>query len=219
MSVSGKDLDLEVEPHPLLDLVAFVTELRAPVAALVTPPEVVRCLSAGAEAPVSPDESVRPAIRALLRHGGFKPSGRSKPASEYLAGAAAEGPLRSINPVVDVCNAVSLHSGVPISLVDLGKADAPLRVAIAPAGTRYVFNPSGQVIDVGGLLCLFDVAGPCANAVKDAQRSKTDGETRTTLTLLWSSNALGGRAEASARWYRELLAPLGTTHAVEPRRA
>ena len=28
-----------------------------------------------------------------------------------------------------------------------------------------MFNASGQTIDVGGLLCLFDAEGPCANAV------------------------------------------------------
>ena len=36
------------------------------------------------------DESVREAVRALLRHGGFKPAGRSKPAAEYLVKAAKE---------------------------------------------------------------------------------------------------------------------------------
>ena len=54
-----------------------------------------------AETPVAHDETVRPVIRDLLRHGGFKPSGRSKPASEYLVRAASDGGMRSINAVVD----------------------------------------------------------------------------------------------------------------------
>jgi len=51
--------------------------------------------------------------------------------------------------------------------VSEGKTRAPLRVGIATMGMSYVFNASGQTIDLAGLLCLFDADGPCANAVKD----------------------------------------------------
>jgi hypothetical protein len=30
------------------------------------------------------DDNVRQAVRELLRHGGFRPTGRSKPSPEYL---------------------------------------------------------------------------------------------------------------------------------------
>ena len=203
---------LTVEPHPLLDLWAFVTELPAPLGELPGSAAVAAALAldgaAPLEAPVADDE-VRQRIRALLKAGGFKPTGRSKPASEYLRNAAAEQPLRSINAAVDAGNAVSLHSGLPISVVDLDRVAPPLSVAIAGPDSRYVFNPSGQLIDVAGLLCLHDAAGPCANAVKDAQRSKTDGATRRTLSLLWSSLELPGRGEAACAWYRELVGSLG----------
>jgi DNA/RNA-binding domain of Phe-tRNA-synthetase-like protein len=106
---------------------------------------------------------------------------------------------------VDVCNVVSLHSGLPISVVDLDRARGPFRIGLAPAGASYVFNSSGQVIDVGGLLCLFDADGPCANAVKDAQRTKTTPETRRTLSVIWGTSALPGRADRAEAWYRELL--------------
>jgi DNA/RNA-binding domain of Phe-tRNA-synthetase-like protein len=97
---------------------------------------------------------VRVAVRDLLRHGGYSPTGRGKPASEYLVRAASEGALRSINLAVDACNAVSLHSGFPISVVDLARAREPFRIGIAPPGASYVFNASGQTIDLAGLLCL-----------------------------------------------------------------
>src|SRR5213082_3126034 len=125
---------LTVEPHPLLDLRAFVTVLPRPLGAAPSPPELLELLKETAPAPLQSDDAVREAVRALLRHGGFKPTGRSKPASEYLLRAARDGGLASINPVVDVCNVVSLHSGLPISVVDLDRARPPLRVAIAPAG-------------------------------------------------------------------------------------
>jgi DNA/RNA-binding domain of Phe-tRNA-synthetase-like protein len=200
---------LSVAPHPLLDLRAFVATFPRPLGELVTPPELTALLQPGAEAPLQSDDRVREAVRALLRHGGFKPSGRSKPASEYLLRAGADGGLTTINPAVDVCNIVSLHSGLPISVVDLDRAQRPFQVALAPAGAAYVFNTAGQWIDVAGLLCLHDAAGPCANAVKDAQRTKTDAGTTRTLTLIWGSSALPGRAAAAEEWYRQLLERLG----------
>jgi DNA/RNA-binding domain of Phe-tRNA-synthetase-like protein len=204
---------LTVDPHPLLNLRAFVTTFPRPLDAMPSPPEVQALLSLDAEAPVRSDDGVREAVRQLLRHGGFKPTGRSKPASEYLLKAVREGLLSSINVAVDVCNAVSLHSGLPISVVDLDRARAPFRVAIAPAGSSYVFNASGQTIDLGGLLCLCDADGPCGNAVKDAQRTKTAGQTTRTLSLVWGTSALSGRAAATATWYRALLEKQGATTA------
>jgi DNA/RNA-binding domain of Phe-tRNA-synthetase-like protein len=201
----GINLMLHVELHPLLDLRAFVTRFPHPLAEIASPAELSALLAEGAAAPLSSNDSVREAIRALLRHGGFKPTGRSKPASEYLLKAVREGSLSPINLAVDACNVVSFHSGLPISVVDLDKAREPLRVGIAPAGSSYVFNASGQTIDLTGLLCLFDADGPCANAVKDAQRTKTGPATSRTLSLIWGTNAWSGRAQATEQWYRRLL--------------
>ena len=200
---------LTVDPHPLLDAVAFTATLPSPLSALPSPEWLVALLKSDAPAPLSADDAVRGAVRDLLRQGGYKPTGRGKPASEYLVRAAGDGSLGSINAAVDVCNAVSLHSGLPISVVDLERARAPFRVGVAPEGASYVFNASGQSIDLAGLLCLFDAEGPCANAVKDSQRTKTQGDTRRTLTVLWGTKALPGRTERAFTWYRELLERLG----------
>src|SRR5262245_30589934 len=202
---------LTIDPHPLLDVRAFVTTFPRPLGEMPSPPELIALLSLTAAAPLRSDDSVREAVRQLLRQGGFKPTGRSKPASEYLIRAVGEGKLGPINVAVDVCNVVSLHSGLPISVVDLDRARPPFRVGLAPAGETYVFNASGQTIDVAGLLCLFDADGPCANAVKDAQRTKTGEQTRRTLSLVWGTVTLPGRAEETERWYRELLEQHGGT--------
>lgn len=106
---------------------------------------------------------------------------------------------------MDACNVVSLHSGLPISVVDLDLAHEPFRVGIAPPESFYVFNPSSQTIDIGRLLCLFDNEGPCANAVKDSQRTKTKAEIRRTLSLIWGTKTLLGRAAEAEAWYQELL--------------
>jgi len=196
---------LDVDPHPLLDLQAFVTSYPDDLGTMVWPPALWALVDLQAPAPLRADDQVRQAVRDLLRHGGFKPTGRSKPASEYLVRAVTQGELSPINLAVDACNAVSLHSGLPISLIDLDRAVPPLRVGVAPAGTAYVFNQAGQSIDLGGLLCLFDGEGACAGPVKDAQRTKTHAGTRRTLSLIWGTRALPGRAADTATWYRKLL--------------
>ena len=207
------DLRLAVDAHPALRVAAFTTDFPATLGELATPPVVLAALADDATAPLARDEAVRAAVRDLLRHGGYKPTGRGKPASEYLVRAAAEGALGSINAAVDACNVASLHSGFPISVVDLDRARAPFHVGLAPAGASYVFNASGQEIDLAGLLCLFDADGPCANAVRDAQRTKTHAGTRRTLSVVWGCAGFEERVAATVRWYRELLAATGATTA------
>jgi len=204
---------LTIEPHPLLAAAAFDTDFDRPLGEIDVPAWLVELHRDGADAPVKRSEELRAAVRDLLRHGGYKPTGRGKPSSEYLVRAATEEGLPHINLAVDACNAVSLHSGLPISVVDLDRAAAPFKIAIAGAATSYAFNASGQTIDVEGLLCFFDAEGPCANAVKDAQRTKTHAGTRRTLSILWGVQAFGTHVKRSADWYRELLERAGAhTH-------
>jgi DNA/RNA-binding domain of Phe-tRNA-synthetase-like protein len=200
---------LTFEPHPTLFAPAFVTELQAPLGELASPDWLLALHSANAPAPVARTEELRGAVRDLLRHGGYKPTGRGKPSSEYLLRTATAGELPRINLAVDACNAVSLHSGLPISVVDLARTREPLRIAIAGTGVEYVFNASGQTIDVEGLLCLFDADGACANAVKDAQRTKTSPQTRATLSIVWGVRGFEAHTRAAAAWYRELLERAG----------
>jgi len=203
---------MQIDPHPLLALSAFETTLPAALAECPSPDWLRGLLSLEASGAIPPaDDAVRGHIRALLRHGGFKPSGRSKPASEYLVRAVEQGELSSINAAVDACNVVSLHSGIPISVIDADRARSPFRVGIARAGERYVFNASGQEMDLEGLLCLYEADGPCANAVKDSQRTKTQADTTRTLTLLWGHVAVATRVRAATEWYREMLARIGAT--------
>jgi DNA/RNA-binding domain of Phe-tRNA-synthetase-like protein len=166
--------------------------------------------SSCAELP-APDDVTRAAIRDGLRQRGFKPTGRSKPSSEYLLRARREGGLRAINLAVDAGNAVSLHSGLPISVIDLGKLTPPLSIRSAEDGASYVFNPAGQVIELGGLPCLYDHQGPCANPVKDAQRTKTSPESRATLNIVWSSEQLQARTDQALQVFHALLRDAGAT--------
>ncbi len=202
-------MQVHVDHHPLLELAAFRCEFPAPLGELESEPGLVALLDLDAEAPLERSEQVRGDVRKLLRAGGYRPTGRGKPASEYLVRAAGEGQLGSINLAVDACNAASLHSGLPISVVDAQLAEAPLSVRVMGRDAAYVFNASGQEIGLEGLLCLCDAQGPCANAVKDAQRTKTHAETRSTVVVVWGTTAHPGRAQATAAWQRRLFEAVG----------
>lgn len=200
---------LVVDRHPRLRLGAFRVELAGPLGEMRSPAWLLELLARDAAAPLASSDAIRQTVRELLRVGGYKPTGRGKPASEYLLRAADDGTLGSINPMVDACNVVSLHSGLPISLVDLGRAEAPLRVGIAGEDVSYVFNAAGQEIRVRGLLCLHDRQGPCANAVKDSERTKTRADTRELLALVWGESALAEHTDRTVAWYREIVERLG----------
>lgn len=138
-----------------------------------------------------PPEDVRAAVRDLLRRGGYKPTGRGKPASEYLAQAAAKGEFPRISNAVDALNLVSLDTGLPISLVDLDRALAEttgLVLRRGREGESFVFNASGQTIDVAGLLCVAREGGAClANPVKDSMESKLRPESRRFAAFLYGT--------------------------------
>jgi DNA/RNA-binding domain of Phe-tRNA-synthetase-like protein len=197
------------DEHPLLRFAAFESELPAALGEMQSPLWLAGLLAIAAEAPLRRDEGARQAIRDLLRHGGYKPTGRGKPSSEYLVRESEQGALPSINLAVDACNAVSLHSGLPISVVDLHRARPPHRIGLAGPGAKYVFNASGHEIDLEGLLCLFDGEGPCANAVKDSQRTKTHPGTRKTLSVVWGAKGHEERLERAVTWYQEVLGKAG----------
>ena len=144
-----------------------------------------------------PPPALRDGIRALLRAGGYKPSGRGKPASEYLAAAARKGTFPRIANAVDAANRYSLLTGLPISLLDLDAALAGttgLVIRNGAPGERYVFNASGQEIDVAGLLCVAREDGPpLGNAVKDSLETRTADTTRNLLAVIWCSTEVAPR--------------------------
>jgi len=156
-----------------------------------------------------PPDATRTAIRDLLRCGGFKPTGRSKPASEYLAGVATTGGPEAfprISNLVDINNLVSLRTGWPCSLIDLDLAGThAFEVRFGLRDETYVFNRAGQSIDVTGLICLARAGGePIANPVKDSMATKTHEGTSRVLFVTYASNRV-----ASVAKVREVLAEVG----------
>jgi DNA/RNA-binding domain of Phe-tRNA-synthetase-like protein len=183
-------LSLDVD-HP--DLLVGVVEARGVSCGPTSPAlaaEIDAALATRLGVEPQPD-AVTAAIRDLLRRGGYKPTGRGKPASEYLAQAAGRGEWPRINHAVDALNLVSLESRLPISLIDVDLAmngAAGLVIRNGAAGEKYVFNSAGHEIDVAGLLCVARQGGAAiANAVKDSMATKTTPETRNVIAVVWAS--------------------------------
>lgn len=168
-----------------------------------------RAAQAAARGSLAGGDARRQAIRKLLRSGGFKPSGRNKPAQEYLLRTTTEeGTLPSISNAVDLVNLVSLQSGLPISLVSLDRIGVQLTLRVGVPGEKFVFNRAGQELDVTGLLsiCAAGASGsePIGSPVKDSMRAKvTDEDSHLLACLYASSDAIA--QEELGRWAGELV--------------
>ncbi len=206
-------IDVEGELESKLELEAFEVEWPAPLGEMESPAWLLEMMSLDHEAPFARSEQVVATVRELLRTKLYKPRGMYKPASEYLVKAVEAGrlgPASSINVAVDLCNVVSLHSGLPVSVVDLELLEGErLVVREMPQDSSYVFNPSGQSFKLDGLMCLCDEQGACANPVKDSQRTKTSEATTRTLFVIWGAVALTDRAQRVGHWLETLVERLG----------
>jgi DNA/RNA-binding domain of Phe-tRNA-synthetase-like protein len=201
--------------HPLLYTIVFRTVFSVP-AGLLTYSEKLKGLLHGNAAPdILRDDRNTQAIRTMLRYGGYKPAGRSKPSSEYLYKLKEKGSLPCVNAVVDIGNVVSCYTGIPLSVIDYNKVSGNCCIRLGNDDERYVFNPSGQIIDCKGLVVLSDSDGPCANPVKDAMRTKTVAATLETITVLWGSNEVTSVVNDTFLWYKELIVDLDKNSYVE----
>ncbi len=150
------------------------------------------------------------AVRNMLRFGSYKPAGRSKPSSEYLLAAALQGDFPLVNGPVDVNNAVSLEWGYPASIFDMDLCGTTLLLRRGMQGETYIFNPSGQIIDLRDLLCVCRAEGsswlPCGNPVKDAMATKTREITRNVAAVIYApASEPRTELDAAARRFAGLL--------------
>lgn len=150
------------------------------------------------------------AVRDMLRHGAYKPAGRAKPSSEYLLAAALEGSFPFVNGPVDANNAASLAYGYPASIFDFGKSGGKLLVKRGTAGDSYVFNPSGQEIDLEDLLCVWKKEDgewrPIGNPVKDAMATKVFEGCPSIVALVYApAGPEGADLEACAEYFASIL--------------
>ncbi len=202
----GKDDDRRLAGALVCMVTAEVGAISASPAALA---DEMSALVAQRASEDFPPAAIKDAVRGMLRVGGFKPAGRQKPASEYLAQVAREGRFPSINGPVDCNNLLSLETGLPISLLDADELGGSAIIRICGAGEAYVFNASGQEMDLSGLLCVCAADGtPLGNPVKDSMRGKLKDTTRRLAGFIYAPpgcyspgtlSALGERFAAMLR--------------------
>lgn len=154
------------------------------------------------------DEAIRTAVRAILRNGRYRPSGRGKPAQEYLVRVYNDQKqLELINNVVDVNNAVSLRHGLPISAFDADKIDGEPLIRLGREGERYQFNASGQQLECHDLVVVCDRRGPIGSPVKDSQPTKVFAGATSILYVVYANAEVisADRLLAVARELSDLL--------------
>ena len=183
--------DAALAPSPVLPALIWAEGIDPPRPTLETPPVLADLLDrvkAAGELFVPPE--VRQRVRAMLRYGKYKPSGRSKPASEFLLRAALGDSFPLVSGPVDANNAVSLESGFPASIFDASLSGRVLQIRRGLPDESYVFNPSGQSIGLQDLLlvCRDSADGwtPCGNPVKDSMTTKIHEGTRDVVAVLYA---------------------------------
>jgi DNA/RNA-binding domain of Phe-tRNA-synthetase-like protein len=188
------DLKIEVDVQNVCLGIIHLSEIK-----VFPSPEELKCKIdnkiSELKEPMKNEEMVKKSVRSLLRFGKYKPSGRGKPASEYLLESAREGSFPAINNLVDALNLVSVGSLLPISLIDMEKAESgTFRLRRGRKDEFYIFNQSGQILNLEDLLLVSILPEdlPAATPVKDSQRTKVDENTKEALTVIFSPAELKG---------------------------
>lgn len=205
------ELDPSLYPSAVLPALVWAKGIEPP-APTTTPPafleEILAQVEAAGEGFVSAE--LRTRVRKMLRYGRYHPSGRGKPASEFLLRAALNGSFPLVNGPVDVNNAVSLASGLPGSIFDADLSGTHLLLRRGKPGESYIFNPAGQIIDLEDLLLVCRRAEkgwePCGNPIKDSMTTKIRPKTKNVVAILYAP--VDEPSTSVERWatrYAELL--------------
>lgn len=121
-------------------------------------------------------EERRQAVRAMLRTSGYKPSGRNKPAQEYLVQRCMEGAsFPRILPAVDILNWMSIRHGIPISMLKQEAFPEGVTIRVGREGESYPFNAGGQVLELEHLILVCggkNADEPMGSPIKDSMAGK-----------------------------------------------
>jgi len=134
------------------------------------------------------DISRLPAVagwRRALRALGTDPS-RYRVSSERLLRRIVKGDdLPRVNLMVDLANAWSAATGLPIGLYDADRLQGDaLTFGRGREGERYL-TLAGSELETQGKPVLRDAAGPCGSPLTDSVRTATHGGTRRCLAVVF----------------------------------
>ena len=164
------------------------------------------------------EASITQPVRDMLRFGRYKPTGRGKPASEYLLKAARSDKFPRINNLVDLNNLVSLRSLLPISLIDIVRAeDDAFVVRRGQPDEAFVFNGAGQEIGLEDLLLVARASDdrPCANPVKDSMATKLNDGSSDVMAVLYSPPTMAAHLQVATAQFATGLTEWGGATSVE----
>lgn len=138
-------------------------------------------------------------IRSLLKTFGFHPSGRSRPASEFLfKDLQNRGGFNFISNAVDINNHFSLVTHLPISVIDLDKAGYDLCMRVGFDAESYLFNREGHELALKKLLVIARQGGDgmaIGSPVKDSQATKVFAETKNLAFFVYTSSNITSEDE------------------------
>lgn len=138
-------------------------------------------------------------IRSLLKTTGFHPSGRSRPASEFLCkDLQNRGQFNFINNIVDINNHISLSTQLPISVLDLDKTGSDLCIRTGFDDESYIFNREGQTLSLKKLMVVARHGADntaIGSPVKDSQDTKVFADTKNIVVFIYTSANITSVAE------------------------
>lgn len=141
----------------------------------------------------------------------FKTKKGARSSIEALLKRNKQGhPVKSINPLVDLYNVISLTYGVPCGGEDLAKIDGNLNLGLAKGGESFL--PLGAEEDspaLTGELCYFDNTGAVCRCLnwREAQRTMLTDTTQAAILLIEAiNNEQAQRANEAILHLQELVA-------------
>ncbi|HNW33401.1 MAG TPA: phenylalanine--tRNA ligase beta subunit-related protein [Candidatus Ozemobacteraceae bacterium] len=161
-------------------------------------PEYLRLIADEVKSRIDPayvyPDPLQKGIRSLLKTYGFHPSGRNRPASEFLVkDIQMRGEFNPINVIVDINNHLSLISHLPISILDLDKTGEKLCARVGMENESYVFNREGQELSLKHLLVIARSEGDLqavGSPVKDSQATKVFESTKRVVGVVYTTPGL-----------------------------
>lgn len=161
-------------------------------------PEYLRAIAEEIKSRIDPGyiypDPLQKGIRGILKAYGFHPSGRNRPASEFLVkDLQVRGEFNPINVVVDINNHLSLISHLPISIFDSDKAGGKLCIRTGMDSESYIFNREGQELALKHLLVVARSEGnlqAIGSPVKDSQETKVFESTKRVTGIVYTTRNL-----------------------------
>ena len=145
---------------------------------------------------------------------GLKPS-KFRSSRETLLRSALSGRLRSINPLVDLYNTVSLRHRLPCGGEDLATLEGDLRLTRAQGGEEFIpLGGTASEPTEAGVVIYRDDRGVVCNAWnwREADRTKLTGSTTGAFLCLESLHPLRSESEEALRRACDDLAGLVAGH-------